>query len=94
MSKTERSPGSWAVREREWDGANWIRAIVTDTGEYVAEAHEDDAPFIASAPDLLEQRDALLEAAERLCRTTLMDGQERMDAWDGLKAAIAKARGE
>ena len=62
-------------------GARYVKTDPPDNeGWYVGEAYPKDSE--------------LLEAAERLCATTLMDGKERMDAWDALKAAIAKARGE
>lgn len=65
------TPGPWEVRpsSNRLNGTAWrdIVSMGTEfTGAYVGEALEQDAALIASAPDLLAERDRLREVNAEL----------------------------
>jgi hypothetical protein len=55
---------------------------------------DHDAALIADAPDLLAQRDELLEALEEAMEWNWMDPDVPQNVINKCKAAINKARGE
>ena len=85
MSKAKHTPGPWTVREVEWNGSNRIRAILTEAGDFIAEAHEDEASFIAAAPDMYDVLELIADGGPNFYDTATCSNM--------VNHALAKARG-
>lgn len=108
-SKVGHTPGPWEIHSTPLTGAAGIYAPWPKSEPHrnriaiLANSNDADARLIASAPELLRQRDELLEAAEGLV-ASLGPIIERVaagiapgttsPALERLRAAIASAKGE
>lgn len=94
---TQHTPGPWAIKFLEHQGASTSRLYVCNPSDYIAEVYIPNywknidqaisiARLIAAAPDML----AALEALEAVLRMSDRD----IEVFDVARAAIAKAKGE
>ena len=83
---SEHTPGPWKVHEVEWNGSKRIRAILTEAGDFIAEAHIDEASFIAAAPEMYDVLELIADGGPDFYHTATCSNM--------VNHALAKARGE
>ena len=94
MTAAKHTAGPWERDARYIiSGGRTIASVHTVSG--IWEVNEANADLIASAPDLLEQRDELLAALEMIMAQDSSAAVYMSEsAYDKAVAAIAKARGD
>jgi hypothetical protein len=75
--------GGWRIERVKED---WARAIVDDTGGWVCECTENDAPLLAAAQEMLAALESLAHDTIAMCNVP----EHHVEA---IFAAINKARG-
>ncbi len=95
---SEHTPGPWTATTCYISGPNQEHIA---TMNYEQDAHDicqANASLVASAPDLIRQRDALLGACEMMLETAPVRNNPTLIVWniacERAKAAIEKAKGK